>query len=181
LRDYGKVHTSFWSSDTIRSLSEDGRMLAIYLLTSPHTTIAGTFRLPDGYACEDLQWTAGRVAKGFDELLAKGFAVRCATTKWVWVRKHLEWNPPENPNQKKAAVRILVGIPDDCSWKRAIFEREGEFLNLPRLSPPNPSETLSEPFATPVANQEQEQEQEQDSILDQEGHDLSVGIKGRAA
>ena len=181
MRDYGKVHSSFWSSETIRSLTEDGRMLAIYLLTSPHNTIAGTFRLPDGYACEDLQWTPERVAGGFDELLAKGFAVRCHLTKWVWVRKHLEWNPPENPNQKKAAIKILVNIPDECIWKRSIFEREGEFLGLPQLPAPNPSETLAEPFATPVANQEQKQEQEQDSQPDQTGTNLRDITKGRAA
>ena len=58
MRDYGKVHTSFWTSDSIRELSEDARMLALYLLTCPHATIAGVFRLPDGYACEDLQWSA---------------------------------------------------------------------------------------------------------------------------
>ena len=112
MRDYGKVHTSFWSSSTMRDLSEDGRMLALYLMTSPHNTIAGVFRLPDGYASEDLQWTSQRVIKGFTELLAKGFANRCETTKWVWVLKHLEWNEPENPNQKKSARKIASAIPD---------------------------------------------------------------------
>ncbi|MBB3213441.1 hypothetical protein FHW67_002733 [Herbaspirillum sp. Sphag1AN] len=33
MRDYGKVYTAFWSSEDIRDLSEDGRMLALYLMT----------------------------------------------------------------------------------------------------------------------------------------------------
>lgn len=74
MRDYGKVHTSFWASANIRNLSEDGRALALYLLTCPHGTIAGVFRLPDGYASEDLQWTSKRVREGFAELFANGFA-----------------------------------------------------------------------------------------------------------
>lgn len=116
MREYGKVHSSFWSSASIRALSEDGRALAIYLLTCPHSTIAGVFGLPDGYACEDLQWSQERVRGGFDELFNNGFANRCETTKWVWIRKHFEWNPPENPNQRKAAAKVARQVPDEFCW-----------------------------------------------------------------
>lgn len=61
MRDYGKVNSSFWTSESIRSLSDDGRMLSLYLLTSPHANMTGCFRLPDGYVCEDLQWDKNRV------------------------------------------------------------------------------------------------------------------------
>ena len=54
MRDYGKVHTSFWASDTLRDLDSDAKLLALYLLTSPHTHMAGVFSLPDAYACHDL-------------------------------------------------------------------------------------------------------------------------------
>lgn len=149
MRDYGKVFTSIWASPGFRALSEDGRALALYLLTCPHGTITGTFRMPDGYACEDLQWSSARVAKGFAELLANGFANRCETTKWVWICKFLEWNPPENPNQRKAASKLALQIADQCGWKRAFMRVCGPLLGLEwsqDLEPlPNPSETLSKP------------------------------------
>lgn len=157
MRDYGKVHTSFWSSATTRAMTEDARTLALYLITSPHSTIAGVFRLPDGYVCEDLQWDSERVEKGFAELLSKGFANRCGTTKWVWVCKHLEWNPPENPNQRKSASKIAMSIPEECSWKPAFMRVSGHLLGIECAVSPNPSVTVAEPFL----NQEQEQEQEQ--------------------
>ena len=156
MRDYGKVHTSFWTSDSIRELSEDARMLALYLLTCPHATIAGVFRLPDGYACEDLQWSAERVREGFAELFAKGFANRCETTKWVWIRKYLEWNPPENPNQRKAAAKCALLVPDSCAWKLEFSMTCGALFGGESSIVANPCETVSQPFA----NQEQEQEQE---------------------
>jgi hypothetical protein len=159
LRDYGKVHTSFWSSATIRSLSEDGRTLALYLMTSPHTTIAGVFRLPDGYVCEDLQWSPERVAKGFEELLRNGFANRCETTKWLWIVKHLAWNPPENPNQCKAAAKCADGVPDECAWKLDFMRVCGPRIGLAAPPKPNRSRTVAKPFR----NQEQKQEQKQDS------------------
>lgn len=144
MRDYGKVHTSFWTSETIRSMSEDARNLAMYLLTCPHNTIAGVFRLPDGYVCDDLQWTPERVSKAFDETVSKGFADRCATTKWVWINKHLEWNPPENPNQRKSAAKIAASIPDQCCWKPVFLRDCSESIGIKSEPLPNPSPTLSQ-------------------------------------
>jgi hypothetical protein len=160
MRDYGKVHTRFWSSDTIRSLSDSGRLLAMYLMTSPHSNIAGVFRLPDGYVCEDMQWTPEQVAQGFSELFAKGFANRCETTKWVWIIKHLEWNQPENPNQRKSAAKIAQSVPSDCAWRLDFIRVCGPSLGLEPEPKSNPSLTVVKPF--PNQEQEQEQEQEQD-------------------
>lgn len=164
MREYGKVNTAFWESQTTRSMSEDGRFLSLYLLTSPHSTIAGVFRLPDGYICEDLQWSAERVSKGFAELLSKGFANRCERTKWVWICKHFEFNPPENPNQRKSAAKIAALIPDECDWKPEFIRDCGDFLGLKHEQLNNHSETVSKPFL----NQKQEQEQEQEQKQEQE-------------
>lgn len=158
MRDYGKVFTKFWESEDIRALSDDGRLLALYLMTCTHGTIAGVFRLPDGYACEDLQWPSERVSDALSELLSKGFANRCETTKWVWVRKHLEWNPPENPNQRKSAVKIAASVPNECGWKLDFMRVCGPSLGIEPPDNSNPSGTLNEGFL----NQKQKQYQEQE-------------------
>lgn len=132
--------------------------MAIYLLTCPHGTIAGVFRLPDGYACEDLQWTAERVQTTLSELFSNGFATRCEATKWVWITKHFEWNPPENPNQKKAAAKMAAQVPDSCVWKADFIGKCGVLMGLEVVAETNPSVTLPKP----LLNQYQEQEQEQD-------------------
>lgn len=144
MRDYGKVHTSFWTSSNIRQLSEDARTLAMYLLTCPHGTIAGVFRLPDGYACEDLQWGSERVREGFHELSISGFATRCDVTKWVWIAKHFEWNPPENPNQRKAIAKVASQVPEECGWRASFIAECGEFFGVKTEPFGNPSETVSE-------------------------------------
>jgi len=159
MRDYGKVYSTFWSSSTTSNLSDDGKLLALYLMTCSHATIAGVFRLPDGYVAEDLSWDQKRVSQGFSELLSKGFANRCATTKWVWVCKHLEWNKPENPNQRKSAAKIALSVPDECSWKQAFMRDSAEVLAIEMPEDCNPSATVEKPFL----NQEQKQEQEQNS------------------
>lgn len=162
-RDYGRVYGTFWSSKTTASMTDDGKLLSLYLMTCTHNTIAGVFRLPDGYVTEDTGWSAERVAQGFAELFRKGFAVRCEVTKWVWVRKHLEWNKPENPNQRKSAAKIAQSVPDECSWKREFLAACSDALGM---EPPacNPSETVAQPFRNQEQKQEQEQEQEQPPI-----------------
>ncbi len=161
MRDFGKVHTSFWTSSTVRDMSEDGRTLAIYLLTSPHGTIAGVFRLPDGYACDDLQWDAQRVQVALDELQRHGFARRCGVTKWVWVVNHLEWNPLENPNQKKAASKVANMVPGACAWVDEFIRMCGPLFHLEGWPQRNPSGTVPQTLPEPFRNQEQYQEQYQ--------------------
>lgn len=170
MRDYGKVFSRIWESEDFRSMSEDGRALVLYLLTCQHGTIAGVFRVPDGYASEDLQWTVERVEAAFAETLSKGFANRCGTSKWVWVCKFLDWNPPENPNQIKAAKKIAMSVPDGCAWKLDFMRVSGPLLGIEPPVSPNPSETLPEP----LLNQYQEQKQEQEQYTSGEGGDAAT-------
>jgi hypothetical protein len=164
MRDYGKVFSTFWSSATTAGMTDDGKLLALYLMTCSHSTIAGVFRLPDGYVSEDLAWSIERVQQGFSELLSKGFANRCETTKWVWVVKHLEWNPPENPNQRKSAVKIATSIPRDTCWIDEFMRVCGAVLALATLPLLNPSGTVGK--GLPNQEQKQKQKQEQKQELD---------------
>lgn len=181
MRDYGKVHSTFWSSPTTGRLSDDGKLLALYLMTCGHGTISGVFRLPDGYISEDLgaKWPQERVATVFDELAAADWALRCTTSKWVWIVKHLEWNKPENPNQRKAAGKVALSVPETCSWRADFIRRCGPLLDLPvdQLLPPierqkrEPSSKGSGNGSATVLEllpqkQKQEQEQKQEGSSD---------------
>lgn len=163
MRDYGKVYGTFWSSDTTGGLSDDAKLLALYLLTCNHATIAGVFRLPDGYVAEDLNWSLEKVAQGFAELFAKDFANRCEVTKWVWVKKHFEWNKPENPNQRKAAFKVVNSVPDQCVWKRDFWREAAAVLALDPHPDSNPFKTVKQTLVEPFRNQEQELEQKLES------------------
>ena len=132
MRDYGKVHTSFWASETLRDLDDDAKLLALYLLTCTHSNMAGAFRLPAGYVTEDMGWTPERFRKGYETLSDSGFLVYCPVSKWVWIVKFLEWNKPENPNQWKAVAKFMAAIPENCSFRGKGFERVPEqFWNSP--------------------------------------------------
>lgn len=157
------MHSAFWSSADIQTLSDDGKLLALYLLSCSHGTIAGVCRLPDGYVSEDLKWTSGRVSKGFDELFSKGFANRCEASKWVWIRKFLQWNAPENPNQWKAVWKVVSQIPGSCAWRTDFLALLSKLTGKEPPPEANPCETVSEPFrnlssiSTATASQQEEE------------------------
>jgi hypothetical protein len=138
MRDYGKVHTSFWASDTLRELDADAKLLALYLLTSPHTNMIGAFRLPDAYACDDMGWSAERLRNGFKTLSDVGFSKYCQKTSWVWIVKFLDFNRPENPNQWKAASKLAASIPENVSFKAAAVETVAKPLNNTPVPAPAP-------------------------------------------
>ncbi len=111
MRDFGRVYSSFWQSPEMRAIDEDARTLALYLLTTPHGNLIGTFRLPDAYAAEDLQWPIERVSKGFAKLGSIEFVTRDEGTKWLFITKFLKWNSFENPNVAKAAHKAFDQVP----------------------------------------------------------------------
>lgn len=158
MRDYGKVHTSFWISDGMRQVSDDARLLALYLLTGQHTNMIGCFRLPDGYVSEDLGWPFERVSKGFDELSSNGFATRDSTSKWVLIRNFMEWNSIDNPNQGISALRLFTQVPDNTSLKPVLARVLANAISHIDSAKLKGSERVIKPFL----NQEQEQEQEQE-------------------
>ena len=161
MREYGKVYSSFWTSETTRDLSDTGRILALYLLSCSHSTICGAFRLPDGYVSEDLNWGSERVAEGFEELFRKGFVNRCESTKWAFICQHFEWNKPENPNQWKAARKMALQIPGNCVWLVDFVEVFNELIPDKVEPLANPSERVTQTLSKPETETETETETEQ--------------------
>jgi hypothetical protein len=117
VRDYGRVHTTFWSSDTLGPLSDDARYVALYLLTCPHGHMAGVFRLPLAYAVDDTGWTIDRLRGALIELASADWLARDEKSGWTWIKKFLQWNKPDNPNMWKAVAKQCACLPDTVSFK----------------------------------------------------------------
>lgn len=130
----------------MRRVSDDARLLALYLLTGQHTNMIGCFRLPDGYVSEDLAWTPERVSKGFDELSANGFATRDSSSKWVLIRNFLTWNSVENPNQGIAALRLFDQVPDTSTVKPELARVLASAISHIGIAKLKGSERVLEPF-----------------------------------
>ena len=111
MREYGVIHTAFWTDDKIASLSTPATLLGAYLLSCPHSNAIGCFRLPMGYVSEDLGWSPDMVHEALGELAAIKFICRDESSGWTFIRKFLEFNTIENPNVGKACMRMIDAIP----------------------------------------------------------------------
>lgn len=149
MRDYGKVYSTFWQSEDMRGLSEDGRTMALYLMTCPHGNMLGCFRLTDAYAADDLQWKSERVRKGFAELFGIGFAYRCDKTNWVFIRQYLKWNPFENPNVAIKALKLTESLRMPNCQKGLLLLALRDFGRHFEPKKLEPIESTVEPFDNP--------------------------------
>lgn len=142
-RDYGRLHTAFWNSPAIRGCSDRGKLLAGYLLTGPHSNSIGAYLLPDAYIADDLGWDGKAVTAAIKELAAAKFCERFADGRHIVICKFLVWNPVENPNVGKAALRQLEQLPNDPAIQHVLEGLQGCEKQFP-----NGLETVLEQFRT---------------------------------
>jgi hypothetical protein len=108
---YGRVITTIWSDPEFRSLSDDGRLVELYLRTAPHRNRLGLFVLDELYAAADLGWEVGRVKVVLKELESAGRINWDWSARVVFVRDTWEVEALENPNVVKGALRELKTVP----------------------------------------------------------------------
>ncbi len=154
-RTYWRIAPAFWSDEKVAAWGDDSRLLALYILTSPHRTLEGLFRLPRGYILADLGWTPERLAEPFAQLLQDGFIEYDERTHVCLIVNALEYQAPNNPNQVTAALNLLEEVPATPLFAR-LFQQaqrfcqrlaEGLAERFPeRLGqPPTPALTLTLP------------------------------------
>lgn len=127
MRDYGKVYTRFWLTKKVMSWGDSEKLLTLYLLTCPHCNLLGCFRLPVGYVSSDLSWPEDKALATLNELEEAGFMIRCESTGWTVIRNFLRYNPIENPNQGKAAMRLLKDVPRDFLGMKDLMDSLNNF------------------------------------------------------
>ena len=171
MRIYGSIHVSFWGNNQIQALSDQSKVLAIYLLTCPHSNMLGCFRLPDGYITEDLRWDIQTVKKAFHELADIDFLTRDEQTGWLVIHDFLKWNPIQNSRQGIGIHKLFEGVPTHSTVFKPLVKgllKYGDRLEKPfrnRLETLQTfPETLSDDCLTDK-DQNQDQEQNQKKIF----------------
>lgn len=146
---YYKVGPAFWTDHA--AWTDDERLLGLYVLTCPHRSTEGLFRLPVAYMAADLRWQEKRVRRALATLVAHDFIAYDDQAGVVLIVKALKWQQPSNPNGVKAAVKALRAVPPTvlATRFRGLAERFAERLaeGLPEGIPAGlgdpPSSTLA--------------------------------------
>jgi len=149
---YQKIESKIWHDEKFIGLSSSQQRLFFYILTSPHNNLTGLYVLKNGYACEDLRCNVKDFQKDLRKLLEMGFIKYDSETSVIWVKNFLKHNPLTNPNQKKAAKKIICDLPKTFLIQEFIIFNKELAEGLP--------EGLTEGLSKPETETETETETE---------------------
>lgn len=127
-REFGRLKTVMWRNRKFRALSDDGKMLWLYLIACPHGNALGAFVVSTGYMIDDLQWESVRLSKTISELLANGFIQRDETHDLIVIQSWWEHNTIENDNVALGAAKTFDLLPQ-CALLIQAFR---DFSALPK-------------------------------------------------
>ncbi len=114
MRDFNKVSPTLWQSARFRGpLSDDGRFLFLYFLTCPHNNSAGCFRIPVGYALDDLGWGQDRYDEALPLLVTAEMVDHDEENDVVLIERWFQHNPPMNPSHRKGIIGQLEKVQSD--------------------------------------------------------------------
>jgi hypothetical protein len=88
MREYAKVSPKFWTGETGQELARRGSealVVAIYLMTSPHSNMLGLYYQPVLYMAEETGLSPEGASKGLQGCIESNFCAYDHATKHVWV------------------------------------------------------------------------------------------------
>lgn len=116
-----QVDTRLWTDRKFMSASDDGRMVWLWLLTSPFTMpIPGVIVAGEMAIAESIGWSVERYRIGYRELLTKGFSVRF-DGRLIWLSKALNYQKIAGPKHISAMSKCWDDVPD-CDTKADVFD-----------------------------------------------------------
>lgn len=108
---YTRIDELIWKDAKLKKISNESKLLFIYLLSCQHRNVLGLYNLPKYYVQGDLGYSLETVSKGLLELFNNGFITYDEESETVLVNNFLKYNPLENPNQVKGALKVMPTIP----------------------------------------------------------------------
>lgn len=131
MRDYAKVAPQFWTGETgrqLRPLGAEVRVVATYLMTSPHANMLGLFYCPIAYIVEDTAIPIEGCKKALQSLSEVGFAAFDQATSMVWVKEMARFQIGERLERKdKRCIGIAkeyAALPNN-PFLKPFFDRYG--------------------------------------------------------
>lgn len=176
---YRKIDTRIWNDERFALLTDDAKLVFLFLLTHPHLTSLGAMRATVPGLAAELGWNIERFRKAFDGLLAdtqhddQPLVEHDDRACFIGLPKFLKYNSPENPNVVKSWGPLLDLLPE-CSHKGRLLSRVrehvkklgGVFVAGWERVCPTLSKGFAQPFRNGMPNPEPEPEQEPKPELD---------------
>lgn len=113
MREYAKVGPQFWTSETGKALRRRGSeavVVALYLITSPHSNMLGLYYQPIPYMGHETGLGEEGARKGLQACIETGLASYDSDSEMVWVHEMAAW---QIADELKAGDKRCKGIQKD--------------------------------------------------------------------
>lgn len=117
---YRKIDPRIWNDAKFSHLSNDAKLLFIYLLTSPQTQMIGAVPMRAESVAAELGFDMERYAIRYQELHSMGIA-EYDDRGLYWVKNFLKYNSPDNPKVVISWRECLDFLPE-CPLLSKILE-----------------------------------------------------------
>jgi hypothetical protein len=179
MREYGTVSPKFWIGATGKSLRGDpeAQVLAMYLMTSPHSTMTGVFHCPVLYMAHETGLGMEGASKALARLIEAGFCEYEEASEFVFVVRMAAHQIAESlkPGDKRilGLTRAVENMPEGRIRSRflAIYAEAFLIPKAPEVASP------SKAPCKPLPSQEQEQEQEKETCASDESRVADLPAK----
>ena len=165
MRDYSKISPQFWVGATgkkIRKLGIDAQLVALYLLSSPHSNMLGLYHLPVAYICADTGMTFQGALEGLQSLQKVGFCGYDDEAEVVWVYEMATYQVGESLSPNDNQCKGVQNEYNKVAENRFLYEFYEKYSGAFHLKIQRGNVSPSEAPCNPLGSQEQEQEQEQE-------------------
>jgi hypothetical protein len=113
---YRKIDTRIWNDEKFNSLSNDGKLSFLFVLTHPNMTSLGAMRA----TIEGLASEIDVFREAFMEAFDKGMLKADTKAKLIHAPNFLKYNKPESPNVVRAWGKAYDMLPE-CESKELIY------------------------------------------------------------
>jgi len=164
MRDYGQVTPTFWIGETGKKLRGDAgaQVLALYLMTSPHSTMTGVFHCPVLYMAHETGLGLEGASKALARLLQEGFCEYDEASESVFVVRMASFQIAQS---LKAGDKRILGLQREVEKMQPAVLRErfiATYSEAFKLGETGKNASPYQAPCKPLPSQEQEQEQEQE-------------------
>lgn len=155
MRDYGKVNGNFWIGRTGRSLrgNHEAQIVALYLITSPHSNMIGLFHCPIAYIANETGLSTQGATKGLRCLIGVGFCTFDEESDFVFVHqmaKHQMGDTIQETDKRWKGVHNQLAMTPEGPCKQAFIRQYNEPFNLGlEVDSESPSEAPSKDLPSP--------------------------------
>ena len=151
---YRKVEVRIWNDSKFVSMSDDGKLIFLFLLTHPHMTSIGAMKGGVGGLSEEMRWDTERLREAFREGVSNGMIEHDEKALLIVLPNFIKHNAPENPNVVKS-WRSANDLLPESPLKDLAMKRVRAFLGGHGKDPAAWIKAFDEAFGKGMPNQEQ--------------------------